>query len=55
MLKHFKLFLILITLLYLPMQSFGQNPHIAITPTPTLQNTQVLYFSNFVDDWTFQH
>ncbi len=47
MLKHFKLFLILITLLYLPLQSFGQNPQIAITPTHTLQNAQVVYFSNF--------
>ena len=47
MLKHFKLFLILITLLYLPLQSIGQNPQIAITPTQTLQNAQVLYFSNF--------
>ncbi len=47
MLKHIKLFLILITLLYLPLQSFGQNPQIAITPTQNLQNAQVLYFSNF--------
>jgi hypothetical protein len=47
MLKHFKLFLILITLLYLPLQSFGQNPGIAITPTQALQTAQVLYFSNF--------
>jgi len=47
MLKHLKLFLILITLLYLPLQSFGQaTPQIAISPTPMLQNAQVLYFSN---------
>ena len=47
MLKHFKLLLILITLLYLPLQSFAQDPQIAITPTQTLQSAQVLYFSNF--------
>jgi hypothetical protein len=49
MLKHFKLFLILIIILYLPLQSFAQiaNPRIEINSTATLQNAQVLYFSNF--------
>ena len=50
MLKHLKIFLILIALLYLPFQTFGQGPNdpqIAITPTPALQSAQVLYFSNF--------
>ena len=47
MLKRFIIFLILFTLLYLPLQSYAQNPEIFITPTSTLQNAQVLYFSNF--------
>lgn len=47
MLKLCKIFLISITLLYFPLQSFAQNPEIIITPTPNLQNAQVLYFSNF--------
>ena len=45
MLKHFKLFLILTTLLYLPIESKAQS--ISINPTPLMTNAQVLYFSNF--------
>ena len=45
MLKHFRLFLILITLLYLPIQSGAQS--ISIQPTEMMKNAQVLYFSNF--------
>ena len=45
MLKHFKLLLILITLLYLPQQSNAQS--ISIQPTELMRNAQVLYFSNF--------
>lgn len=45
MLKLFKLILILITLLYLPQQSSAQT--INIIPTQTLQDAQVMYFSNF--------
>jgi len=45
MLKHFKLLLILITFLYLPIDSSAQS--ISIRPTTLMGNAQVLYFSNF--------
>jgi hypothetical protein len=45
MFKHFRIFLILVSILYFPIQSSAQS--ISIKPTELMKNAQVLYFSNF--------